>query len=538
MGDILPRRRPFGACSSASPSLRSWTVRRSLAIATTVVCALTAVPGARAFTPTPTAAYPSTVRQAVATDDYVVVSGANSDGMARVLAHDGTLVDTISVTNGAPITVLGDRLYFGGPQGMTVWDLAGLPPFSELENESLEVSVGAMANTGGRVWFRCSGNLCSVTPGTAAVTETPTSDTFTGLEVAAGQPGALWSMGFPFNGTVRRWDASAATGSSVSTTSMSGPLAAAPNGDVVFGFAGGQLRLYDGDDLTQLPGTLALSGADDIVVSADGGRLFAAAGRAIHVFDTTSMLREFVYESPLLSVDRLAVSPDGSSLFAFGRASLSSNAAAVLTLPADFRRSTLTVEAPRNVEYGAQGIIRVRLPEVGDTLHREVRLYRSIAGGADELIAEGTVNANGVMPVDEVFRRNAVYRAYWAGDDTFVANEAKTRVNVRVIIAGDFRDHYGKQGAYSLYRRGDVVRYLVNVKPNHAGEGVEMLLERYRDGRWRRVAGLDLKLDARSRTGVAVRNARGGARYRLIARFFGDGDHARTVAKPAYFRLT
>ncbi|HXV33260.1 MAG TPA: hypothetical protein VD769_04555 [Gaiellaceae bacterium] len=216
------------------------------------------------------------------------------------------------------------------------------------------------------------------------------------------------------------------------------------------------------------------------------------------------------------------------------------------TLSFQFRAriiSTLTLSAARStIDYGRTLRLTARLNRFLPGTSPTISIYKQ-SGGLRELVASGGVDADGVLTVALRPEANTRYLAGWSGDEQYSADETgRLQIRVRVITRGELFRHFGRSGAYKLYRRGVNPVYAYSVTPNHHRREVIISFQHLRSGRWRNVVRgqLEFPLNSESEGAVAV-NARVltvGTRYRIRARFPGDGDHAGDVAAWRYFRVT
>ncbi len=179
-----------------------------------------------------------------------------------------------------------------------------------------------------------------------------------------------------------------------------------------------------------------------------------------------------------------------------------------------------------------------------------VSIFRTPAGGSPVQVAMGAVDVNGNLKVTVTLTRTSSFTAHWDGDGTFDPTDtAPSTVGVHVAMLSAWVSRpYSRAGAYRLFHfhsscvssSKSCVVWAAKVKPNHAGESVNFVLQRKHSGRWSSVGSLALNLNAKSTAAVRFRYTKSliGTNFRFVARFASDSTNLGGSTKFAYFRIT
>jgi hypothetical protein len=279
-------------------------------------------------------------------------------------------------------------------------------------------------------------------------------------------------------------------------------------------------------------------------VTADGA--YVAGGADAHynddvfVFDaaTGDEIRRWNFGEGYTLLDgSLAFSPDASRLFAVTKNPATGKADfRVLTAPTQAAANTsVTLAASAStVQYGASLKLTAHLTGASGV----VSFYATPYLGGHTLLGTVAVNASGDASLSVTPNRKTWYTAEFAGDATHDGSASgEVIVNVRARTTVTLTRHYGQSGGYKLYHLGQNPRVRGTVAPNHAGNTLTFVAQRYRSGRWRTEARATFTIDSTGSAYAVLRNTYLG-RYRVRATFAGDSDHLGSTSPWAYLKVT
>jgi hypothetical protein len=194
--------------------------------------------------------------------------------------------------------------------------------------------------------------------------------------------------------------------------------------------------------------------------------------------------------------------------------------------------------------------VRITAHLTGIDSDSEIRVFATPHGGTRTLLASGSPDANGDVAVTARPKRNTVYQAEVAATTEHVSATSRRRtVLVRVITTASLSGYYAAKAGYHLYRYTPACprrhracpTVTVGVRPNHAGQPVNIRLQIKTRSGWAAVLGHEYRLNTRSRIRIVViyRNSTIiGHRFRISGYFGGDADHAAAPSPWRYFRVT
>ena len=198
----------------------------------------------------------------------------------------------------------------------------------------------------------------------------------------------------------------------------------------------------------------------------------------------------------------------------------------------------IDTNSPTTIDYGDTVPLTLRLYWGDQTDNDVVSLYRK-TDGPDVLVGQGTVDANGDLPLVVKPSRKTTYVLKWTGDTEHEASTSVFPLLIQVHAeALAFLSHaYGRDGKYRLYHVGHLVPITGTVLPKHHKDlwfEVDRLDGKHR---WRYVDSEPFSLGRKGVVAVVFHSDRIG-RYRVRTSFHGDKDHLKDVSPWAYFKIT
>jgi hypothetical protein len=218
---------------------------------------------------------------------------------------------------------------------------------------------------------------------------------------------------------------------------------------------------------------------------------------------------------------------------------------ATVTVAIDVDEQSTIITLTRSagaVNYKQQVTVTGTLGAFMDTDNQELSIFRTPHGGTKTLIAQGPVDSAGKLAATVTMFKRSTFVAEWEGDDCFVPGSSAAKVvNVHANTTGDLDGWYKRSGTFFLFHDEDDPAYTGFVAPNHEGDPLRFVLQRKRDGAWRRLLVQSFTMGgsgARSSFGVVIQSLSKGIPYRIRAVFDKDADHLGDKAPWSFFKLT
>ena len=205
----------------------------------------------------------------------------------------------------------------------------------------------------------------------------------------------------------------------------------------------------------------------------------------------------------------------------------------------DWQALPLSVSvSSHDVQYGATVTVTAHLYWFSTSTNQTVSIYRRPYGESPKLVMTGTLNSGGDLTAQVTLGSNTQLFATWTGDADHAALTSPSQlVGVHVRTTGHLSKNYATSGQYRLYHVGTKIPYTGKVVPNHAGDPLFFVLERYKSGAWKVVGSAKIKLRSDSTALVyAVGYPKGS--YREGCYFKGDNDHLGNSSVSSYFKIT
>lgn len=197
--------------------------------------------------------------------------------------------------------------------------------------------------------------------------------------------------------------------------------------------------------------------------------------------------------------------------------------------------SVTLVSSSVTVRYGSSVKLTAHLTGASSGV---VSFYGTPFAGGHTLLGTVAVNSFGNASLTVTPKRKTWYTAEYAGDATHDGSmSAEVIVNVRARTKVALSGHYGSSGRYKLYHLGRNPRVRGTVVPNHTGQPLEFVAQRYRSGGWRTEARGTSYIDSTGSAYAVLRNTYIG-RYRVRVKFTGDSDHLGSTSAWAYLMVT
>jgi len=278
-------------------------------------------------------------------------------------------------------------------------------------------------------------------------------------------------------------------------------------------------------------------------------------GTPIHLFRSvnggaeTSIGTQFASPSGAFSLDDAP--PDGQISYraAFdGATDLPAGNGWANTSVQQKQASVTIAVSDASITFGQSTKVKAHL-HGGDT-NRSVSIFSSPAGGNQQLLKKGTVDANGFLTVTTKPSRNTSYVAKYTGD---VAWKGDTSGSVAVTVtarwSGKAVGGYATSNGFRLYHYNSTCASSTSrvcpaatftLSPNHAGKRVYFIGKYCKAGRCYDDSGR-FRLNKRSQATVHIRYGSSqviGFVLYLRFRFSGDGDHKGATAAVVKEKIT
>jgi hypothetical protein len=495
------------------------------------------------------------------THEHVFVTGGSTASSIVVLDFDGNVVQTITGQQGATGMALDDStatLYVAlrNASSITKIDTATLAETGRFATTGMS-APGRVALAGGRIWFSydCnnSGGVGSAAlDGTDLQTELGSASSCNRFATTPTDVNMLAASDVG-GSTVMLYDVS--SGSPVQTAYAFSPgdsanikdLRFAPEGTDLFIAAGSpySVQSFAASDFT-LSGSY-LTGPYPVALALTSDGAFVAGGADayynpdVFVFDrsTGDEIRHWAFaEGYVLLAGGLAFSPDASRLFAVTKNPPTGKIDfRVLASPtSDATDTSLTLAASASkVTYGKSVTLTAHLSGAPSGL---VSFYGTPYLGGKTLLKTVAVNGSGNASVSVKPGRKTWYTAEYGGDETHNGSaSAEVIVNVRALVTVGLSGYYGRSGAYKLYHLGRNPSVRGTVRPNHAGNSLTFVAQRYSSGAWRTRITATFTIGSGGSAYAVLKNTRLG-RYRVRVVFSGDSDHLGNKSRWAYLLVT
>ena len=233
----------------------------------------------------------------------------------------------------------------------------------------------------------------------------------------------------------------------------------------------------------------------------------------------------------------LAFGPAASQLFAVTKNPASTEYALKVfgspTIPPAPTTTTLAPSAS-TVAFNKRVTLTARVTGGGGG---SVSFYATPHGGSKTLL-KAVPLASGRASLAYTMKKKTTFSAVYAGTDFHASSASANKVvRVRARTTVKLSGFYARSGKYKLYRTTSRPRVTGTVAPNHAGQPLRFILQRYSSRRWRTIDTAAIPIQS---TGSAYAVLRGNAtgRYRVRTRFAGDSDHLAHASPWAYLRVT
>jgi hypothetical protein len=495
-------------------------------------------------------------------NEQVFVSGGQASSSIVVLDFDGNVVTTITGQQGATGMAL------DASTGTLYVALRNASAISKINTTTLaEVTRFAttgmsaprwVALAGGRVWFSygCmdSGGVGSAAlDGTDLQAELGSASSCNRFAVSPTDANVLAASDVG-GSSVFLYNVS--SGSPATTSSSMGPGGSANIRQLLFTPDGADLFVASASPSSVQSFTMpsfTLSGSYTTgpypiaaAVSADGAYVAGGADAYYNpdafVFDavTGDEIRrwEFGANGYTLHDGGLAFSPDNSRLFAVTKnPSTGKPDFRVLGAPTDPAAPTtisLSVSAG-TVDYNRTVTLTANLVGAPGAT---VSIYATPYLGARTLVASGAVNASGDFTATYLVKKKTWFVAEFAGDESHTASTStEAIVQCRALASVALSRHYGRSGAYKLYHSGTNPKIKGTVAPNHAGEYLEFVAQRYSNGAWRLIDADSFQITSTGSVYAILYASRLG-KYRVRTEYDGDSDHLGDTSPWAYLKIT
>ncbi|WP_042365266.1 hypothetical protein [Streptacidiphilus neutrinimicus] len=170
--------------------------------------------------------------------------------------------------------------------------------------------------------------------------------------------------------------------------------------------------------------------------------------------------------------------------------------------------TTVTVRTDKSV-YNYDGWAKVTA-HLGTTYNgRTLTLTAYPAGGTPTTLKTGTVDANGNLTAWYKLTRNTTFSAAFTGDYRYNPTNGTTTAYTHAVVTDTLLQHVGTTRingtVYQLYMRDTTLQPLLQttVAPDHSGQGLAVLLQRYAAGSWHTVS-TDNSYRLKSHSGVDI----------------------------------
>lgn len=165
-------------------------------------------------------------------------------------------------------------------------------------------------------------------------------------------------------------------------------------------------------------------------------------------------------------------------------------------------------------------------------------LYETPLGGSQMLLVTVPVNASGNASFVVEPTGKTTYTAEFQESATHASSSSPGRtISVRSKATATLSGFYRRSGKYRLYRPGRDVNVRGTVVPNHYGQSLKFVAQRYRDGKWRKAATGSFPIQYDGSAYAVLSNATRG-KYRQRVVFAGDADHLGSKSRWVYLKVT
>lgn len=538
-----------------------------------VVGALAVAPpaGADSRTPVSLTSYADMVVDA--DNGQVFVSGGSGNSSVVVLDLDGHVVTTIGSQPGAASMVL-------DPASSTLYvALRDSNAISEISTATLtetdRISVAPnsapyyLALAGGRLWFShdCGGSssgMSSILPDGSGLIQYPrspgtypyycpsfaTSPTDPDLLVAT-DVGISPPKVYVFDVSSAADPLTLSTSKTLSSSGDFDDMVVSPDGSKLFAAAGApySIQVFALSDLSSATTYPTGPYPNSVAITDDGS--YVAGGRKavydpdLYIFPAGSSTAQANYEFTLgpgtsageLYPRGLAFSPDASLLFAATKRTASSIDFRILLAPTVVRLPTTVSIAPSKSTTLYNKSVTLTA-HVGPHNGGGLSIYATPYNGTRKLLKIGSPNSSGNLSVSYTLKTMTTFTAEYSGDATYAPKTSAGKVvKVHAIAKATLSRYYGTSGKYKLYHAGVVPLVKGAVTPNHAGSYLTFVGQRYVSGAWRTFDSAGYLIGSTGTVSATLLHASRGS-YRVRTIFPGDIDHLGGTSPWRYLKVT
>jgi hypothetical protein len=279
------------------------------------------------------------------------------------------------------------------------------------------------------------------------------------------------------------------------------------------------------------------------VAHPSGARVTAVSDRSpgspiVETWSTTdgSLLSSITLDIPTkFDVDSgsARISEDGAELYFVTRNDDGDVNPSLVRMPSVLRDASLRVDVPKRLTYGDRYSVTVHLDAELPIEERTVKLF-AVRSGDRRLVATFEVGDDGLASREFTAKRNLRLTAEWKGDETHLAQRGRATVGVRARLFGRLRGARGTQGDYKLFRRGDVVGYVLGIVPTQ-DDYVKIRIFKKKPGKWAFLDQAAFKFGKDGVIGVGILGLPRG-RYRLDG-VFENKDYVGSHSNWPYFKV-
>lgn len=301
-------------------------------------------------------------------------------------------------------------------------------------------------------------------------------------------------------------------------------------------FYDGELMNHDGAYLNPASGSYQTNGAGAHAVAAFAdGSIATSIGATIVLFPADPTLAAIKTIPMATATGGLAASHDGGVLYS--AVATAGHVVVRRLINPSLPTPTLTVSSTkRMIAFG--GTLTVSAHLGGQHTNAAVRIYGRHSDGSIVKVAEGAVNAGGVLSKTVHPGQNTSYFAEYDGDaGSSSAISLSIPVYVHDVVTTVARNAYAVRSGIRLfkYRTSCITSgvgcptFTLHVSPSHAGQKVSVYIEhRSVSGSWQEAGTTSFRLNRRSSVSVfhhyRTSSARSGY-WRVRSSFPNDGDH-------------
>jgi hypothetical protein len=431
---------------------------------------------------------------------WVFVSGGPGTDKLAVFDESGAVVTTITLQGPSGMAIVGSELYVAeadAPQ-IAVVDTSQDPPAV-----TRTIDVGTFTQprdltyVAGRLWFIGHEGLGWVRPEGSGISNKPFWLAGSDLRFADNLSGEDRLIIFTSScGTIVDFYTATAPPKLIRST---------------WNYADGvcfvgQMAVRPGNATLIVPGALEVSLTDDSVTrSYDGASDHTAvavttahggliAGGDGHGYLTDIWVWRFGESTPVFSLDfadpheevqvgGVAWSSDGDHIFAVTEHDngLWLEVIDPTGLP-NLRYPSLTIDAPADAPAGQPVDVQIHLD--GGASNRDVSLYSQPVGEAKTLVAQGTVDADGILDVSLVLPWTTTLVASFAGDEDWGMADTAATVNARSSTSIHVKGkRTGVHGRYVLFA-GSRLTIVATVAPAIGGGDADVVIEELDGTTW------------------------------------------------------